>query len=87
MLVHRAKDGHTSLPGPWIEKQYHVLGMCVRSFPRLYDFNVQYRISCVKARNHPKISMHLTLNQDTNNWLNCMEFSSGLVKARKIGVS
>ena len=28
----------------------------------------------------------LTLNQDTNNWLNCMEFSSGLIKARKMGL-
>ena len=28
----------------------------------------------------------LTLNQDTNNWWNCMEFSSGLIKARKMGL-
>ena len=28
----------------------------------------------------------LTLNQDTNNWLDCMEFSSGLIKARKWGL-
>ena len=57
MLAHRAKDGCTSLPGPWIGKQYHVLGMCVRSFPRLHDFNVQYRIRGDKARNHPNIFM------------------------------
>ena len=29
----RAKDHHTSLPGPWIEKQYYVLGIHMRSFP------------------------------------------------------
>ena len=58
MLAHRAKVGRTSLPGPWIGKQYHVLGMCVRSFPRLHDFNVQYRIRGDKVRNHPNIFMH-----------------------------
>ena len=60
--------------------------MC--SFPRLHDFNVQYRIRGDKVRNHPNIFVHnfLTLNQDTNNWLNCMEFSSGLIKARKMGL-
>ena len=58
MLAHRAKDGCTSLPGPWIGKQYHVLGMCVCSFPRLHDFNVQYRICSDKVRNHPKIFIH-----------------------------
>ena len=29
----RAKDYRTSLPGPWIEKQYRVLGMRAHSFP------------------------------------------------------
>ena len=85
VLVHRAKDGHTSLPGPWIEKQYHVLGMCVRSFPRFLMYNSGYAV--LKQGITPTFSCILTLNQDTNNWLNCMEFSSGLVKVRKIGVS
>ena len=58
MLAHRAKGGRTSLPGPWIEKKYHVLGMCVHSFPRLHDFNEQYMICGDKARNHPNIFMH-----------------------------
>ena len=52
----------------------------------LHDFNVQYRIRGDKARNHLTFSCILTLNQDTNNWLDCMEFSSGLIKARKWGL-
>ena len=34
----------------------------------------------------PTFSCILTLNQNTNNWLDCMEFSSGLIKARKWGL-
>ena len=58
MLAHRAKDGRASLPGPWIEKHYHVLGTCVCSFPRLHDFNVQYRICGDKVRNYPNFFVH-----------------------------
>ena len=28
----------------------------------------------------------LILNQETKNWLNCVEFSSGLIKERKWGL-
>ena len=37
----RAKDHRASLPGPWIEREYHVLEMHVCSFPLV---NVQYRM-------------------------------------------
>ena len=47
-------------------------------------YNTGYAV--LKQGITPTFSCILTLNQDTNNWLNCMEFSSGLVKARKIGV-
>ena len=89
MLVHRAKDGHTSLPGPWIEKQYGTMFLeCVCAHSPDYMilmYNTGYAV--LKQGITPTFSCILTLNQDTNNWLNCMEFSSGLVKARKIGVS
>ena len=29
----RAKDHRASVPGPWIEREYHVLEMHVCSFP------------------------------------------------------
>ena len=47
-------------------------------------YNTGYAV--LKQGITPTFSCILTLNQDTNNWLNCMEFSSGLIKARKIGV-
>ena len=48
-------------------------------------YNTGYAV--LKQGITPTFSCILTLNQDSNNWLNYMEFSSGLVKARKIGVS
>ena len=50
----RAKDHRTSLLGPFIETQYRVLGMRARSFPRLLDFYVQYRMRSAILRNHLK---------------------------------
>ena len=49
----RAKDHHTSLPGPLIEKQYRFLGMraCLLAwFPLI--FFAQYRIRNAILRNH-----------------------------------
>ena len=86
MLAHRAKDGRTSLPGPWIGKQYHVLGMCVRSFPDYMILMCNTGYAVIMQGITLTFSCILTLNQDTNNWLDCMEFSSGLIKARKWGL-
>ena len=48
------KDHRTSLLSLWIEKQYRVLGMRVRTFLWLRDFYAQYRMRGAKLRNHLK---------------------------------
>ena len=48
----RAKDHFTSSPGPWIEKQHHVLRRRPCSFPRLGDFYALYRMCSAKLRNN-----------------------------------
>ena len=48
------RDHHTSLPSPWIEKQYCVLRMHMHHSPDNYDFYAQYRMCSTKLRNHLK---------------------------------
>ena len=50
----RTKDHRTSLLSFWIEKQYLVLGMRVRTFLWLRCFYAQYRMRSAKLRNHLK---------------------------------
>ena len=54
-----AEDHCSSLLGPWIGKQYHVLRICEHSFPRLCDFQVQYRMHGAKLRNHLKQPLNI----------------------------
>ena len=82
MLAHRAKDRFKD----GFKNITMFSELVCAHFPNYMILMCNTGYGVIKPGITLTFSCILTLNQDTNNWLNCMEFSSGLIKARKMGL-